>query len=186
PYDVLALVNKEHALPNDYLPEDLVVPDVRFPFTEDVPKKQLRQVAATALENLFKSSEEAGLELFAQSGYLSYERQEAIFNNNIERQGEEHANTYSARPGESEHQTGLVMDVKNQAVNFELTTEFGKTKEGIWLKDNNHKYGFIIRYSKGKENITKYQYKLWHISYVCNNLAKEVHAKEITIVEFDQ
>src|SRR5699024_4681681 len=155
-YDVLALVNKEHALPNDYLPEDLVVPDVRFPFTEDVPKKQLRKVAATALENLFKSSEEAGLELFAQSGYRSYERQEAIFNNNIERHGEEHANTYSARPGESEHQTGLVMDVTNQAVNFELTTEFGKTKEGIWLKDNAHKYGFIIRYSKGKENITKY------------------------------
>src|SRR5699024_3717797 len=68
PYDVLALVNKEHALPSDYLPEDLVVPDVRFPFTEDVPKKQLRKDAATSLENLFKSSEEAGLELFAQSG----------------------------------------------------------------------------------------------------------------------
>src|SRR5699024_3003200 len=71
PYDVLALVNKEHALPIDYLLEDLVVPDVRFPFTEDVPKKQLRKVAATGLENLFKSSEEAGLELFAQSGYRS-------------------------------------------------------------------------------------------------------------------
>ena len=186
PYDVLALVNKEHALPSDYLPEDLVVPDVRFPFTEDVPKKQLRKVAATALENLFKSSEEAGLELFAQSGYRSYERQEAIFNNNIERHGEEHANTYSARPGESEHQTGLVMDVTNQAVNFELTTEFGETEEGIWLKDNAHKYGFIIRYPKDKEDITKYQYEPWHIRYVGKNLAKELHEKEITLEEFYQ
>src|SRR5699024_12212899 len=99
-----ALVNKEHALPSDYLPEDLVVPDVRFPFTEDVPKKQLRKVAATSLENLFKSSEEAGLELFAQSGYRSYERQEAIFNNNIERNGEEHANTYRVHPCDIYHQ----------------------------------------------------------------------------------
>src|SRR5699024_3105042 len=175
------LVNKEHALPNDYLPEDLVVPDVRFPFTEDVPKKQLRKVAATSLENLFKSSEEAGLELFAQSGYRSYERQEAIFNNNIKRHGEEHANTYSARPVESEHQTDLVIDVTNQTDNFELTTEFSYTEEGIWLKDNAHKYRFIIRYSKNKEDITKYQYEPWHIRYVGKNLAKELHEKEITL-----
>src|SRR5699024_12019487 len=85
---------------------------------------------------------------------------------------------------ESEHQTGLVMDVTNQAVNFELTTEFGETEEGIWLKDNAHKYGFIIRYPKDKEDITKYQYEPWHIRYVGKNLAKELHEKEITLRSF--
>src|SRR5699024_7048489 len=79
PYDVLALINKEHALPAEYITEDLVTPDVRFPFTEDLPKKQMRKVAARALEDLFKDADDAGLDLFAQSGYRSYERQEAIF-----------------------------------------------------------------------------------------------------------
>src|SRR5699024_3898639 len=125
-------------------------------------------------------------QLFAQSVYRSYERQEAIFNNKIERQREEHAKTYSARPGVREHQTGLVMDETNQAVNFELTTEFGEIEEGIWLKDNAHKYGFIIRYPKDKEDITKCQYEPWHIRYVGKNLAKELHEKEITLEEFYQ
>src|SRR5699024_388528 len=79
PYDVLGLVNKHHALPDDYVPDDLVVPDVRFPFTEDLPKKQLRKVAADALEELFAAGDEAGMDLFDQSGYRSYKRQEAIF-----------------------------------------------------------------------------------------------------------
>lgn len=184
PFDILVLVNKEHALPNDYIPNDLVVPNVRFPFTEDVPKKQLRKVAADALENLFKASDEAGLELFAQSGYRSYDRQETIFNNNIARHGEDYANTYSARPGESEHQTGLVMDVTNQAVNFELTTEFGETKEGQWLKDNAHLYGFIIRYPEDKIEITKYQYEPWHIRYIGEALASELHENNLSLEEY--
>lgn len=184
PYDILALVNKEHALPSDYIPSDLTVPAVRFPFTEDNPKKQLRLVAANALEELFKASNEIGLELFALSGFRSYERQEEIFQNNILRHGEDYANTYSARPGESEHQTGLVMDVTNQAVNFELVTEFGDTKEGKWLKDNAHKYGFIIRYPKDKVNITKYQYEPWHLRYVGIKLATELYNNKITLDEY--
>lgn len=186
PYEVLALVNKEHALPNDYLPTDLVVPDVRFPFTENVPKKQLRKVAADALEELFKASDEANLDLFAQSGFRSYERQDAIFKQNIERHGEEHANTYSARPGESEHQTGLVMDVTNQAVNFELIIEFDETKEGKWLENNAHNYGFIIRYPEDKEEITKYQYEPWHLRYVGIELANELYMNEQTLDEYYQ
>lgn len=184
PYDLLALINKEHALPNDYIPIDLTLPNVRFPFSESDPKKQLRKIAATALEELFKASDDDGLELFALSGYRSYERQKTIFNNNIARHGEEHANTYSARPGESEHQTGLVMDVTNQAVNFELVTEFGQTKEGIWLKDNAHNYGYIIRYPKDKVAITKYQYEPWHLRFVGVKLATELYENEITLDEY--
>lgn len=184
PYDVLALVNKNYALPSDYTPEDLVVPNIRFPFDEDDPKKQLRQVAATAMEELFAATDEAGLGLFAQSGYRSYDRQDVIFASNVEKHGETHANTFSARPGESEHQTGLVMDVTSQQVGFDLITDFGDTPEGLWIKDNAHKYGFIIRYEEGKEEITKYQYEPWHLRYVGEKAATDMYLDGITLEEY--
>ncbi len=184
PYDVLALVNKSHALPSDYEPKDLSVPDVRFPFTEDDPKKQLRQVAADALERLFKAADKAGHTLYAQSGYRSFDRQTSIFNNNVAKHGEKHANTYSARPGQSEHQTGLVMDVTSESVGFLLEEALGETAEGIWLEEEAHQYGFIIRYPKGKESITKYQYEPWHLRYVGVDLASYLVEKDLTLEEY--
>ncbi|WP_121615854.1 D-alanyl-D-alanine carboxypeptidase family protein [Virgibacillus halodenitrificans] len=184
PYDQLALVNKQHALPADYIPEDLVTPKVRFPFTEDLPKKQMRQVAATALEKMFAAADKAGLDLFAQSGYRSYERQDSIFASNVNEHGEEAANKFSARPGESEHQTGLTMDVTSPDINYGLTIEFGKTDEGKWIKKHAAEYGFIIRYPKGKENITKYQYEPWHLRFVGKEAAKEIMTKGITLEEY--
>ena len=184
PYEVLVLVNKDYALPADYEPTDLIVPNVRFPFTEDDPKKQLRKVAANALEQLFAAAEKDGVLLFAQSGYRSYDRQVAIFAANVEKHGEEHANTYSARAGESEHQTGLVMDVTSQDVGFDLITDFGDTEEGIWLKDHAHEYGFIIRYPEGKESITKYQYEPWHLRYVGIKAATEIATNHLTLEEY--
>lgn len=184
PYDVLALVNKSYSLPDGYEPFDLVVPDVRFPFDEDDPKKQLRQIAADALEELFKASDEAGVELYAQSGFRSFERQEAIFATNVERHGEEKANTYSARPGESEHQTGLVMDVTSRAIGFTLEIEFEDTEEGKWVRDNAHKYGFIIRYPEGKESITQYQYEPWHLRYVGIEAATDIYNENLTLEQY--
>lgn len=184
PYDQLALVNKQHALPADYIPKDLVTPKVRFPFTEDLPKKQMRQVAATALEKMFAAADKEGLDLFAQSGYRSYERQDAIFASNVNEHGEEAANKFSARPGESEHQTGLTMDVTSPDINYGLTIEFGKTDEGKWIKKHAAEYGFIIRYPKGKENITKYQYEPWHLRFVGKEAAKEIMTKGITLEEY--
>lgn len=184
PYDVLALINKQYALPADYIPADLVVPDIRFPFTEDLPKKQLRQVAADALEQLFVAADEEGLELFAQSGYRSYERQDAIFASNVEQHGEEAANNFSARPGESEHQSGLTMDVTTPDMGFQLNTDFGTTPEGKWLVENASDYGFIIRYPEGKEDITQYQYEPWHLRYVGQKAAQEIMAKNITLEEY--
>src|SRR5699024_8921438 len=107
PYEILSLVNKQYALPTYYIPSNLVTPDVRFPFTEDFPKKQMREVAANALEEMFDAGDKAGLDLFSQSGYRSFDRQEALFASYSEENGEKAANKYSARPGESEHQTGL-------------------------------------------------------------------------------
>ncbi|WP_373894989.1 D-alanyl-D-alanine carboxypeptidase family protein [Virgibacillus natechei] len=184
PYDQLALVNKQSALPSDYNPDDLVVPDVPFPFTEDLPKKQLRKVAADALEDLFKAADETGLDLVAQSGYRSYGRQEAIFASNANQHGEEAANQFSAQPGESEHQTGLTMDVTTPSINNELTTEFGDTDEGKWIEEHAADYGFIIRYPEGKEEITKYQYEPWHLRYVGVKSAQEIMSQEITLEEY--
>ncbi|WP_077356526.1 D-alanyl-D-alanine carboxypeptidase family protein [Virgibacillus halodenitrificans] len=184
PYDQLALVNKQHALPADYIPKDLVTPNVRFPFTEDLPKKQMRQVAATALEKMFAAADKEGLDLFAQSGYRSYERQDSIFASNVNEHGEKAANKFSARPGESEHQTGLTMDVTSPDINYGLTIEFGKTDEGKWIKKHAAEYGFIIRYPKGKENITKYQYEPWHLRFVGKEAAKEIMTKGITLEEY--
>ncbi|WP_164670874.1 D-alanyl-D-alanine carboxypeptidase family protein [Virgibacillus doumboii] len=184
PHEILTLVNKEHALPADFVPKNLVVPDVLFPFEEFLPKKQMRQVAATALEDMFQAADNAGLKLFAQSGYRSYDRQDAIFASNVEAYGEEAANNFSARPGESEHQSGLTMDVTSQDVGFKLIVEFGKTDEGKWLQQHAGEYGFIIRYPKGKEEITQYQYEPWHLRYVGQEAAMEITEKRITLEEY--
>ncbi|BAC12486.1 carboxypeptidase [Oceanobacillus iheyensis HTE831] len=184
PYDQLALVNKEFSLPADYIPDDLVIPNVPFPFTEDIPKKYMRQAAADALEELFADALEENLELYAQSGYRSYDRQDNIFAANAAENGEKHANTFSARPGESEHQTGLAMDVTSPEVNFNLVTEFGETKEGKWVKENAANYGFIIRFPEGKEDITKYQFEPWHLRYVGHKAAEEIMNQDITLEEY--
>lgn len=184
PYDVTALVNKQHALPSDYVPLDLVVPNIRFSFTEDLPQKQLRKIAAHALEELFAASDEAGMELFGLSGYRSYDRQGAIFARNASKHGEKIANTFSARPGESEHQSGLTMDVTCPEVDYNLTTKFGGTKEGQWIKKHASKFGFIVRYPLGKEDITEYQYEPWHIRYIGKKIATKVMANDLTLEEY--
>ncbi|WP_163971496.1 D-alanyl-D-alanine carboxypeptidase family protein [Oceanobacillus halotolerans] len=184
PYDQLALINKQHALPSDYIPEDLVIPDVRFPFPEDYPKKQMREVAANALEELFKAAEEEGYYLYAQSGYRAYDTQQSLFASYVEDHGEQEANTFSARPGESEHQSGLTMDITSESAEFLLNETFGKTEEGKWVEENAAEYGFIIRYPRGKEEVTEYQYEPWHIRYVGKKAAVEIMEKGMTLEEY--
>ncbi len=182
--DPLVLVNKERSLPADYEPEDLVIPNVPFPFTENLPKKQLKKIAASAAEEMFTQAEKDGIPLFAQSGYRSYDRQEAIFTSNAEKFGEEEANKFSAYPGQSEHQSGLALDVTSPAVEFKLIEEFGETEAGRWVKENAQQYGFIIRYPKGKEDITGYQYEPWHLRYVGRVHAKRIHEQNMTLEEY--
>ncbi|SDK73827.1 M15 family metallopeptidase [Natronincola ferrireducens] len=144
--DILVLVNKKRYLPSNYKPSDLVVPNVKFSFDGEYEKKYMRREGASALEELFNQAREEGIYLYAVSGYRSYSTQERLFNNRANRVGEEEANKLSARPGESEHQTGLAMDISSQSAGFDLTEEFGNTVEGKWVRDNAHKFGFIIRY----------------------------------------
>lgn len=166
PTSALVLVNKQRKLPDNYIPPKLVVPNVHFSFNGADEKKHMTQVAATALEKLFKQGDKEGVHLFAVSGYRSYKRQVSVFQGHVKELGEQEAKKVSAIPGSSEHQTGLSIDVSAQSAKFLLTTDFGLTPEGKWLKENAHKFGFIIRYPKDKTKITGYSYEPWHIRYV--------------------
>ncbi|GGM25626.1 hypothetical protein GCM10011351_09160 [Paraliobacillus quinghaiensis] len=179
-------VNKQRKLPTGYTPDNLVVPDVAHYAAKDDPKRQMRQVAATALEALFAEAKAQGIDLIAVSGFRSYNRQKIIYNYNVENKGQEHADKYSAKPGTSEHQTGLAMDVgsANETAATLLEESFRQTSEGAWLAENAHDFGFIIRYPEGKSNITGYNYEPWHIRYIGEEIATEIYNKDITLEEY--
>lgn len=182
-YDVL--VNKKRTLSKNYVPQDLVklteVPTV----LSNPEINQLREAAYNALVELFNAAkEEKGYELYARSGYRSYGTQDSLYNSYVSSRGQAAADKYSARPGQSEHQTGLAMDITCEAMNFSLDDTFGETDEGKWVAENAHRFGFIIRYQKGKEDITGYMYEPWHIRYLGTELAKEVYDSGLTLEEF--
>ncbi|MBB6450162.1 D-alanyl-D-alanine carboxypeptidase [Geomicrobium halophilum] len=184
PNNIQVLVNDDYALPDGYEPDDLVVPDVAFSFDEDVEKRYLREPAADALEELFAAASEDGYDLFAVSGYRSYERQDTIFSNAAAERGEDTANETIATPGNSEHQTGLAMDISSESNNFELNTAFADTEEGQWVEDHAHEHGFIIRYPEDSEEITGISYEPWHLRYVGEEIAAVINDYEITLEEF--
>jgi D-alanyl-D-alanine carboxypeptidase len=185
PDNILALVNKEQSLPATYKPKDLVVPRVPFSFTEkNVEKRYMRAEAAAALEALFAAARKEGIQLVAVSGYRSYERQKGIFTEEIKEKGKEEAIHAVALPGQSEHQTGLAVDISSPSIHNALTTAFGETKEGKWVAEHAHEYGFIIRYPKGKEAVTGYQYEPWHLRYVGKKAAKVIFERKITLEEY--
>lgn len=185
PENQLLLVNKSYYLADDYIPQDLVRANVEYSFgDEQVEKALLKQVAATALEEMFNAAKNQGIELFAVSGYRSYVRQEVVFNAEVAKSGIEKAKEAVANPGQSEHQTGLTMDISSRSVALDLTQEFENTTEGKWLAENAHKYGFILRYPKGKENITGYKYEPWHFRYVGKEFSKIIYENQLTLEEY--
>ncbi|EGG35156.1 MULTISPECIES: M15 family metallopeptidase [Paenibacillus] len=180
----VVLVNKQRNLPSNYVPQDLVVPQIPFSFSGPSPKKQMKKIAASALEKLFAAAKRDGIDLKAVSGYRSYATQKAIFERNASIKGEAVANKTSARPGQSEHQTGLSMDISSASVGYALEQSFGNTKEGKWLKANAPKYGFIIRYGKGQEKLTGYSYEPWHVRYVGVYIAGEITRQQLTLEQY--
>ncbi|MFJ5963120.1 D-alanyl-D-alanine carboxypeptidase family protein [Bacillus sp. NPDC093026] len=184
PENILALVNKEYALPGTYKPSDLVVPKVEFSFSEDIEKRYIRKEAAEALAKLFNRAKKENYELVAVSGYRSYDRQKTIFDSEVKIKGKEKAQEAVALPGESEHQTGLAIDISSKSAGFEISEKFGETPDGKWVAKNAYKYGFIIRYPKGKEDITKYEYEPWHLRYVGKEAAKAMHDHDLTFEEY--
>lgn len=185
PDSILVLVDKTRFLPSDYVPEDLVKPNVKFPYTGDYPKMYMRKAAADALEDLFNEALKDGIELYAVSGYRSYNTQLGVYKNEINQTGsQEAANQSVALPGQSEHQTGLSIDVSSASVNYILVESFENTKEGIWLKNHAKDAGFIIRYPKDKVAITKYEYEPWHIRYVGKEAAEYITSHNITLDQY--
>ena len=165
------LVNKTHPLPEDYEPADLVPVNIPFAHVGNDSGNYMRRPAAEALETMFRDAEAAGLHPIGVSGYRSYERQKNIYTSNVAVKGEMHTSLYSAKPGQSEHQTGLAMDISSPSVQSALTTDVENTPEGRWLRENAAAYGFILRYPAGKEHITGYAYEPRPFRYVGQNLA---------------
>lgn len=178
-----AVINKERSLPSDYVPNDLVT--VEVPTCLPNPEiRQLRRSASEALTELFNAAREDDVMLVARSGYRSYATQTTLYNSYVNSYGQEYADKYSARPGTSEHQTGLAMDITAESINFQLDDSFGKTKEGLWLADNAHRYGFVIRYPEGMEGITGYFYEPWHVRYLGVRLATNIYKSGLTLEEY--
>ena len=184
PSSITVLVNRTYLLPSSYTPANLVIPDVKFSFSYISDKRKLRKVAANALEKLFEAAEKEDIELYGVSGYRSYARQKEIYDRNIAVRGQAATDAVSAKPGSSEHQTGLTIDVSSKSVNYRLDQSFGDTKEGKWLADHAHLYGFIIRYPYGKSDITGYSYEPWHIRFVGTTVATYLFEKNITLEEY--
>ncbi len=180
------LVNREYPLPEGFVPEGLTTPDVLFPFSDTtIDKAKMTPEAGEALALLFDAAyDEAKLTLYGVSAYRSYSRQYTIYATNLVTRGIAHTNRYSAAPGRSEHQTGLAIDISCASEGFGLETTFADTPEGIWVAENAHRFGFILRYPKDKEDITGYNYEPWHIRYVGIELAEYLYETGLTLDEY--
>jgi D-alanyl-D-alanine carboxypeptidase len=177
PTSIWFIVNKQRRLqPAEYVPDGLVVPNIRMKSGITSDENRLRKDAATALESLNKAANEQSIALTMQSGYRSYTYQDALYSRYVREQGQSVADTQSARPGYSEHQTGLSADLggkSNPACNVEDC--YKDTAEGKWIAANAYKYGFVVRYPEGKQAVTGYIYEPWHLRYVGTALATQMH-----------
>jgi len=167
PNDILLLVNKHFYLPESYEPDDLI----------SVGDTKMRKEAGEALKDMIDAASEEGHRLWSQSRYRSYSLQSRLFNDYSARDGVESAETYSARPGHSEHQTGLTTDLNT------ITEAFGDTGEGRWVAENSWEYGFIIRYTRENREITQFIYEPWHIRYIGKDAAADMRDKNILSFE---
>lgn len=160
------LANKKYPLPSTFAPG------------ED-------PAAREAFDKMAAEAKLSGFNLTAFSTYRSFEYQKTLYDRYVERDGKEAADTYSARPGYSEHQTGLAFDIGE--VNFEkhwASSSFGETEAGKWLAANAHRFGFILRYPEGKEDITGYMHESWHYRYVGVEMATDIYNRDITLEEY--
>lgn len=173
----LLLVNKYTKLSSDYVPENIT----NIPLTFSFEGNQTTEEVLGAFKSMWKAAKKEDLTLIVNSSYRDYQSQEEVWNNYEDAFGEEYADSIAARPGFSEHQTGLALDIITYGAN---KNTFDTTDEFKWLEKNAHKYGFILRYPKGKEDITGYAYESWHYRYVGKTAATEIKNLKITFDEY--
>ncbi|MCK8060023.1 M15 family metallopeptidase [Fusibacter sp. A2] len=134
---------------------------------------------------MFEDARKAGHILYLSSGYRDYDFQESLFSQGVRKNGYAYTNRFIAVPGQSEHQTGLAVDITAKSVSLGLTATFDGTKEYEWLMEHAYEYGFILRYPEGKEAITGYGYEPWHYRYVGSaTIARYIMEEEITLEEY--
>lgn len=168
------LVNKENKLNNDFKPNTLVK------VTRcSLGNFYLEEETATAYEYMCLNLIDEGLNISINSAYRSYEEQEKLYDDYLKLYGKSYVNKYVAVPGYSEHQTGLALDLESLDCDI-----FKNSKEYRWIKNNAYKYGFILRYQEGKENITGYNAEEWHIRYVGRKAAEYIYKNNITFEEY--
>lgn len=172
--DLLVLVNKQYKLPSTYAPSDLVLAsnaDIRRG-----EKYYLRDIVISDLRDMVNTARENGIDLSIVSGYRSYQTQVDTYNYWLKKNNNnvEYVDTFSARPGHSQHQLGTVIDFSTNEINDELGDSFANTKASEWLVENAYKYGWVISYPKGYENITGYKYESWHYRYIGKDNATEM------------
>lgn len=179
------LVNKKFGLdPADYRPADLVIPKVNLTSSDSDDEKSVRELIAPNLEEMLTAAKKVNLNLTMNSGFRSSKLQAFYFNNYVKQSGLEAAKRYSAEPGHSEHQTGLSFDLSYTDRKCYLDACFGETDAGVWLAENAHSYGFILRYSKDKEAVTGYQYEPWHFRFVGKDVATKIFEQKLSYEEY--
>lgn len=178
---VLMVVNKYHYLPENYQPADMELVDKKYWSVGFPVPLYMQKEAKLAFESLCEGGLAEGMTILARSGFRDYAFQKRIYNNYVSMDGREKADTYSARPGYSEHQTGLAMDVCTDTHGY---LQFYKTEEAKWVKKNAHTYGFIIRYTEENVSITGYSAEAWHLRYVGVEAATYIHENGITFDEY--
>jgi zinc D-Ala-D-Ala carboxypeptidase len=184
PDSIWWIVSKVRPLnPITYAPSDLVVPKVPLRARSGDSEMRLRKEAAAALEEMVNAAQAVDIDLMLASGYRSYQLQVAVYNGNVQKYGQAGADKQSARPGTSEHQTGLAADLEPTTRQCEIEACFADLPEGKWLAVNAYTYGFVLRYVPGKEAITGYQYEPWHIRYIGKDLAAEMYTQNIQTLE---
>ncbi len=174
--DYLILINKVHELAYNYVPHDLKRVSSKYA----AENKYLRKKAKKKFEKLCSKAYKKGYRIKAISAYRDYDYQKELFQQYVKEKGSAYALTCSAKPGHSEHQTGLAVDVEGSNNDY---NNFIDTKEYIWLKDNAHKYGFILRYPLNKEHITGYKFEPWHYRFV-GKAAKKIYKNKLTLEEY--
>lgn len=170
------LVNRQNAISQYYVPS---VRKVNGPGMS----QSMRDDAATALEEMFAAAKAEGINLAIVSGYRSYTKQASIYSRKKASVGQKEADRVSARPGTSEHQLGLAMDLARKG-SSQLNSSFGKTKEGQWVKENAHRFGFIVRYLENYEEVTGYMYEPWHVRYVGTEYAQAIYESTLPVELF--
>ncbi|HET9411815.1 MAG TPA: M15 family metallopeptidase [Candidatus Saccharimonadales bacterium] len=178
------IVNKQRPLPKGYEPADLTTPKIKLRWAPIAESMQVSASITPSLEAMYQAMVAAGFDVMLISGYRSEKTQAELYNGYVSKSGQAEADRLSARPGTSEHQTGLVVDLGRADGKCELDQCLGDLPEGKWLAEHAHEYGFIIRYPQGKEATVGYMYEPWHLRYVGKELAAELHAKQQTMEEF--